>query len=154
MKGSVQGSPIHNKYPKCKFWYILSTAFTTKIWTNSSEPTVCSSLSAGMVNTVWLCCGSVELANLLFKIHSSSQKPYTVKPVLKTTCIKQSPVFKRPLFLIPFKYKVVEIYLYKARTCLKQPVFGFPIGACLTQVCTPQPLYNTVVGVHSINRVI
>ena len=97
MKGSVQGSAIHYKYPKypkCKFWYILSTAFTTNIWTNSSGPTICSGLSAGMVNTLWLCCGSVEPANLLFKIHSSSQKP-----------------------------------------------------------STPQPLYNTVVGVHRINRV-
>ena len=47
-----------------------------------------------------------------------------VKPVLKATCIKQSPVSKGHNFG-SIKYEVVEIYLYKASTCLKQPVFGF-----------------------------
>ena len=57
----------------------------------------------------------------------------TGKPVLKATCIKQSPAFKGTIS-DPIEGKEVEFYLYKASTCLKQPVFRFPIGACLTQV--------------------
>ena len=57
----------------------------------------------------------------------------TVKPVLKATCIKQSPAFKATI-LDPIKGKEVEIYRYQASACLKQSVFGFTVGACLTQV--------------------
>ena len=51
----------------------------------------------------------------------------TVKPVPKATCIRQSPAFKGHYFRSHLRQK------WKS-TCIKQPVFGFPIGACLTQI--------------------
>ena len=57
-------------------------------------------------------------------------KGYTVKPDLKATCIKQSPVFKGQLFRSLKGHTSVNLPVLSKHL----PLFAFPFGACLTQV--------------------
>ena len=58
-----------------------------------------------------------------------------VRTALKATCIKQLPVHKSQ-----FMESFVEIYLYKASSCLKQSIFAFP--KCLLNTGSTVPFFT------------
>ena len=67
----------------------------------------------------------------IFYLHC--QKTGVFLAVLKATCFKQSSFLKATIS-DPYKGEEVEIDLYLANIFLLQPLSGFPIGVCLTQV--------------------
>ena len=54
----------------------------------------------------------------------------TVKPVLKTTCIKQSPLLRGPMFRSLKSQNKCSLPVLSKRL----PLFAFPVGAYSTQV--------------------
>ena len=57
---------------------------------------------------------------------------YTAKPVLVAASIKQATCLKRPVFQFPFMTNIKLPVLCK--TCLKQTLLRYPLGACLILV--------------------
>ena len=56
----------------------------------------------------------------------------TVKPALVTTCLQRPPVCNKHIFCFPWKWFLIETC--SKGTCLRRPIFVFPLGGCCRQV--------------------